>query len=341
MRLTLNGPQEIGNSSLFWGGFAAVVLGLALLPLAAGDYTVSNTAYFFIFVFLALSLGLIWGYTGIFSFGQTAFFGVGGYVYGILTINLAQVGYTFGSLAAAVAVAGLFALVVGYFMFYGGVSDVYIGIITLATTLVLETFLAQTAGYQWAVGTALLGGFNGMTGIEPLRVGEVYVEGAVLYYGLLGLLVLTYLALRLLVNSDYGYAMVGIRENRVRTETLGYDIRRIQLQVFTLAGILAGFSGAVYAAWGQYITPSSMGLTNAALPVIWVAVGGRKSLASAAVSAIVIMAVSQQFSLSGSQYALVALGALLLVVIMFAPEGFGPAVARAVDRARDRWKGRA
>jgi hypothetical protein len=72
--------------------------------------------------------------------------------------------------------------------------------------------------------------------------------------------------------------LVAIRENPERAEMLGYDVRKYQLVAFVLGGALAGLSGALYTAWGQYITPSSMGLTAAAMPIVWVAVGGRKDL---------------------------------------------------------------
>ena len=76
--------------------------------------------------------------------------------------------------------------------------------------------------------------------------------------------------------------MLAIREDPLRTELLGYDIRARQLVVFVLAAVLAGISGLLYVQWGNYITPSQVGLLQAALPVIWVAVGGRDSLLAVA-----------------------------------------------------------
>ena len=88
----LNGPQTIGNGRAFWIGFA-VVLALAIAyPLGFDPYDVGNTAYFLIWIFAALGLSLMWGYTGILSFGQMAFFGIAGYGYGVLSINLAATG---------------------------------------------------------------------------------------------------------------------------------------------------------------------------------------------------------------------------------------------------------
>ena len=87
------------------------------------------------------------------------------------------------------------------------------------------------------------------------------------------------------MNAHRGQVLMAIREDVLRTELLGYDIRLEQLRAFVLAAVLAGVSGLLYVQWGNYITPSSIGLQQAALPVIWVAVGGRNSLLAVAISA--------------------------------------------------------
>lgn len=333
----LNGPQTLGHSKGFWGGFVAVVIAAALLPMYAEDFTVNNVAFFFVWVFMALGLSLLWGYTGILSFGQTAFFGLAGYAYGVITINYgAEHGLTFAALLAALVLAGLFAALLGYFMFYGGIRDVFVGIVTLSVTLVFETFMAQTAGPEWTIGTARLNGFNGMSGMPPLTIpwldGDLYLEANSFYWFLLGLLVVVYLALRMLVNSRFGNILVAIRENPNRAEMLGYDIRRYQLIVFVIGGILAGLSGVLYTTWGTYITPSSMGLTAAALPIVWVAAGGRKDLTATLVATIALVWVSQLLAVYGAQYALVLMGIVMLLAVMATPEGFVVSLAKRLTR---------
>lgn len=333
----LNGSQTIGKSKIFWTGFIVLIVGAFLYPQFVSEFEVLNMGYFFSWTFLALGLCLIWGYTGTLSFGQSAFFGVGGYIYGILAINFLE---TFGNtnlaLIGGILAPLVLALILGYFMFYGGVSGTYVAIIMLAVTLILEMFMGQTAGYRWRVGKALLGGYNGMTNIPSLRLGfgsaTFWFEGISFYYLVLTLLILIYLGLRFLVNSRYGYLLVAVRENPQRTEMFGYDIRKIQLQVFALAGTLGGLSGILYVTWGHYITPSSMDLASAALPVIWVAAGGRKSLTAAIISTIILQYISQSLAVTGSEYALVVLGALLLGVILFVPEGLIPPIVRLIGR---------
>jgi branched-chain amino acid transport system permease protein len=323
----LEGPQTMGHGKLFWGGFVVVLLAAVVYPLTSDGYTVGNSVYFLNWTFMAMGLSLIWGYGGSLSFGQTAFFGVAGYSYGILTINFgAAYGLGLAAVVVAVLIAAVFAAVLGYFLFFGRISGVFLGIVTLSVTLALERFMAQTAGPEWAVGSARLNGFNGMSGMPGLTIPwfggdiELYPDVA-LYYVVLGLVILVYLGLRILVNSRFGNVLVALRENPERAEMLGYDIRKYQLAAFIIGSSLAGLSGVLYTSWGQYITPSTMGITAAALPIIWVAVGGRSDLTATLIGTLLVLSVFQALTIYGSQYALVVMGLLLVVTVLVAPRG--------------------
>lgn len=323
----LEGPQTMGRGKLFWGGFLVVLLAAVIYPLTSDGYTVGNSVYFMTWTFMALGLSLIWGYGGSLSFGQTAFFGVAGYSYGILTINFgAAYGLGLAAVVVAVLIAAVFAAVLGYFLFFGRISGVFLGIVTLSVTLALERFMAQTAGPEWAVGSARLNGFNGMSGMPGLTIPwfggdiELYPDVA-LYYVVLGLVILVYLGLRILVNSRFGNVLVALRENPERAEMLGYDIRKYQLAAFIIGSSLAGLSGVLYTSWGQYITPSTMGITAAALPIIWVAVGGRADLTATLIGTLLVLSVFQALTIYGSQYALVVMGLLLVITVLVAPRG--------------------
>jgi branched-chain amino acid transport system permease protein len=331
----LEGPQTMGRGPVFWTLAALVVLAAAIYPQFTNPFAVGNAAYFMVWTFMAMGLGVVWGYTGALSFGQTAFFGVAGYGYGILTINFgAAFGFTWIALVLSVAAAGLVALLIGYFMFYGRIRGVFIGIVTLSVTLVFETFMAQTAGPQWRVGEARLNGFNGMSGMPPLTIpwpgGDIVLfPGVGLFYAMLAMVVLCYLGLRMLLNAPFGNVLVAIRENPERAEMLGYDIRLYQTLAFGLGGALAGLSGTLYTAWGQYITPSSMGLTAAALPIVWVAVGGRRDITATLLGTLAVLFAFQSLTIYGSQYALVVMGALLVFTVLVTPDGL---FATAMER---------
>ena len=323
----LEGPQTMGRGPAFWTTATVATGAAAAYPLIADAWTVGNAAYFLIWTFMAMGLSVIWGYAGVLSFGQTAFFGLAGYAYGVITLNLgAAYGLTILALVLAVVIGGLFALVIGYFMFYGRIQGVFIGIVTLSVTLVLETFMAQTAGPQWRIGEARLNGFNGMSGMPPLTLpwfgGDIVLyPGPSLYYLLLGLVVVSYLGLRIMLNSRFGNVLVALRENPHRVAMLGYDVRLYQTLAFAIGGAFAALSGALYTAWGQYITPSSMGLTSAALPIVWVAVGGRRDITATLIGTIIVLAGFQMLTIYGSQYALIVMGVLLLVTVLVAPQG--------------------
>ncbi|MGN7871325.1 ABC transporter permease subunit [Paracoccus sp. 22332] len=323
----IEGPQTIGRGPRFWVGFAIVLACACAYPIFADSYDVGNNVYFFNWLFMAMGLSLIWGYGGSLSFGQTAFFGIAGYCYGVLTINLGDAyGLTLLSLVIAVGVSAILAAVLGYFLFFGRINGVFLGIVSLSVTLVLERFMAQTAGPQWAIGSARLNGFNGMGGMPSLTIpwpgGDIALfPDLPLYYLTLALLVIVYLALRMLVNSRFGNVLAAIRENPQRAEMLGYDIRKFQLAGFVIGSALAGLSGVLYTSWGNYITPASMGMTAAALPIVWVAVGGRGDLTTTLVGTLAVLIVFQMLTIHGSQYALVVMGVLLVITVLAAPRG--------------------
>lgn len=331
----VNGPQTSGNSRGFWLTFLVVLAVALIYPVFADSYDVGNFSYFLIWIFMALGLSLIWGYGGMLTFGQTFFFGISGYGYGVLAIIMGGGTTTIAALILSVLVAALAAAVLGYFMIWGRISGMFFGIVTLAATLSLAFFLGQTAGPEWHIGGARLNGFNGMKGMDPLTVGDVYIEGTILYYVLLALILIVYLGLRVLVNSRVGNVIVAIREDPQRAEMLGYDVRKYQLLTFCIGSGLAGLSGALYTSWGQFITPSSIGLPAAAMPIIWVAFSGRSDLTATLVGSFVLLFGFQTITIYSQQAALVLMGALLLATVMVMPQGFVVGVAQFAAR---RWR---
>jgi len=292
---------------------AALLLLLPLLavPWAFKPYTANVLAVYMIYGILALSLTLIWGYAGIMSFGQTAFFGIGAYAYGAIGLNLInRTQQTHAALLGGLVAAALLAAVVGYFMFYGRISDVYASIITLALTLVLFAFFVSTGGDEWVIGVARFGGFNGMFGqgessqnianfqIPPVTVWlpgmaepfqfKINRESAAGYFLVLGASVLTYVLVRWLLRVRLGRVAIGIRENEARVASLGYDTRFYKFALFTIAGAIAGLAGILFAAWGRFVNPDRFGLGFASSTVVYVLLGGRTSLLGGFVGAVII-----------------------------------------------------
>ncbi|GGC48023.1 branched-chain amino acid ABC transporter permease [Chelatococcus reniformis] len=332
----VNGQQTTGNGKGFWLCFLAVLAAALVYPAFADSYDVGNFCYFLIWVFMALGLSLMWGYGGMLSFGQTFFFGIAGYSYGVLAINFGGGSLTWLALVLAVGIAMVAAIVLGYFMIWGRVGGVFFGIVTLSATLVLAFFLGQTAGPEWRIGPARLNGFNGMKGMDPLTLTwgdeDIFFEGTLLYYLVVALIVLVYLGLRILVNSRFGNVVVAVREDPQRAELLGYDVRKYQLATFAIGSGLAGLSGVLYTSWGQFITPSSVGLPAAAMPIVWVAFSGRSDLTATLVGSFLLLFGFQTLTIYSQQLALVLMGALLLATVMLAPQGFVIGLARLIGR---------
>jgi branched-chain amino acid transport system permease protein len=288
---------------------------------------------------LALSFTWVWGHAGIFSFGQAAFYGLGGYTYGVVSIDL--IGHTHESITAvalAVVVAAAFSAALGYFIFYGNVGDVYVAIITLATSLVLLTLMSDTADPKYHIGQAQLGGYNGMIGVPPLTLpgGSNGTGSAVSIPGFFAVVVtaaaLVVLGLRLLGRLPFGRIVAAARENELRTLLLGYDVRRYKLGAFTLGGAIAGLAGAGYAAWGTFVNPAVFALSQAAIVAIYVMVGGRTSLLGAFVGVLVVEEISSTLGGSGSTATPIVLGSVLIAVVLILPRGVVPSLVALARR---------
>ncbi len=326
------------------GGAAVAFLAAALLGSWVEEFTAFEWSLWAVQAILALSLTLVWGYGGVFSLGQAAVYGVGGYAYGFWAINFADnTGETVTAVLAAVAVATLFAALLGYFMFYGNLTDVYVAIVTLATSLVLFAFMNSTSGSQYKIGDAPFGGYNGMTRIPRitwrLPGGAGHELTRVQFFMVCvacGLLIAV--GIRALRRRPFGRIAVAMQQNELRTELLGYDVRRHKLAVFALGGSIAGFAGALYAAWGRFISPTVFSLTPAILVVIWILAGSRSRVSGAFVGVLVVEGLSSWFGGDNGDNEPIVLGALLVFIVLALPGGVVTNTGRALNWARRRWE---
>jgi branched-chain amino acid transport system permease protein len=304
---------------------------LAVVPVFVDTLT---PTVLLIWALFALSLGLMWGYAGLLSFGHSAYFGLGAYVYAVSVINI---GESTVPLLLAIVIPAAAAAVIGAMMFYGRISDVYMGVITLVVTLILFKFMNATAGDQYAIGDARLGGFNGMPGFAVLNVPgmpEVSLFGTPLYYVAAVSLLGCYLISRWLLARSFGRVLVGIRENEARCELLGYSVPAYKTAIFSISAAMAGLSGCLFANWAEIVTPSVFALKSAAEVIIWVIVGGLGTLIGPVLGAIALgmvkLLLGEQTVIDNS----LILGAILVVVVLAVPRGVVPAV-------QGWWRGRA
>ena len=310
---------------------AAVLVGV--LPYWLDLFTLLSLTIYLVMALLALSLAFIWGFGGILCFGQAAFFGLGAYAYAVGVLNI---GDSTWPVLLAIAVPALFAAAMGYFMFYGGISDVYLGVITLAVTLILFNVMNSTSGSEYHIGSALLGGFNGIPAIPTLNVPfdpERVLEPETLFQVIGGALILCYLGLRGLLASRFGKVVVAIRENEQRAGLLGYDTRLHKLIVFSLGGGIAGLAGCLYANWGAFVSPGVFGLAQSAQIIIWVIVGGLGTLVGPVVGAVAIQWLTTQIGTQQTLNANLVLGGILVVFVLLVPRGIVPTAGQLIEAA--------
>ena len=311
------------------GLVAVAVVGLGLLiglPLTLDLYTLLQLTLFAIFAILALSLAFIWGYGGILCFGHSAFFGLGAYTYAVAVINL---GESTGPLLLAMALPALLAAGLGYFMFYARISDVYVGVITLTVTLIFYNVVNSTAGPQYHIGEAMLGGFNGMPNVPSLNIPfnpDDTLDPSGMFILCMALLMAVYFGLHGILATRFGRVLVAVRENEQRVEFLGYDARLHKLVAFSIGGALAGLAGCLFTAWGNFVSPTAFSVVQSAQIIIWIMVGGASTLLGPVIGAVGISWLTAEIGTQQVVNANVVLGAILLVFVLLVPKGVAPMV---------------
>ncbi len=311
-------------------GLVAVgLIGIALLiglPMALDLFTLLQITLYAIFAILALSLAFIWGHGGILCFGHSAFFGLGAYAYAVAVIDT---GESTGPILIAMALPALLAAGLGYFMFYARISDVYVGVITLTVTLIFYNVVNSTAGPQYHIGEAMLGGFNGMPNVPSLNMpfqpdNTLDPEG--MFILCMALLLIVYFGLHILLRTRFGRVLVAVRENEQRVEFLGYDARLHKLVAFSIGGALAGLAGCLFTAWGNFVSPTAFSVVQSAQIIIWLMVGGSGTLLGPVIGAMAISWLTLEIGTQQFVNANVVLGAILLLFVLLVPKGVAPMI---------------
>jgi branched-chain amino acid transport system permease protein len=309
-------------------GLAALGLGgLALLfglPHVVEIFALVDISVFVILSTLALSLALVWGFGGILCFGQSAFFGLGGYAYAIAVLNM---GESTVPVLLGILLPMLFAALLGYFMFWGRVSDVYLAVITLTVSLIFFHLVNSTSGPEYRIGSAPLGGANGIPGVPPINVpGDPGRQLGFdeMFQLAMAVLLLTYFGLRWLLASHFGRVVVSIRENELRAELLGYDARRYKLAVFVIGAGIAGVAGVLFANWGSFIGPNVFSIFFTAQIIIWIMVGGLGTLGGAVIGTVIIQFLTTWLGETKIADTNLVLGVIFVLFVLLVPNGLQP-----------------
>jgi urea transport system permease protein len=334
-----------------FAGLAALLLGVVpalnhALPQGSAlhlpDYLVPLLGKFLCFALVAIAMDLVWGYTGILSLGHTVFFAAGGYAMGMYLMRSIGKEGVYRSelpdfmvfldwkelpwfwrpfddfhfaLAAALLVPGLFAFVFGYLAFRSRIRGVYLSIITQALTYALMLLMFRNnTGF---------GGNNGLTDFKRI-LGWPLAEQptkVVLYIASAGAALLGYLLCRYVVTSKLGRVLLAIRDQEGRITFAGYNPVTYKLFAWTLSAVLCGLAGALYVPQVGIINPSELAPANAIEIAIWVAVGGRGTLAGAALGALLVNGFKSWLTVAYPDLWLFFLGGLFVVVTLLLPGG--------------------
>ncbi len=320
-------PIELAAAS-----FVAIAA-ILVLPHVLELFALINATVYVSLAVLALSLALVWGFGGILCFGQAAFFGLGGYSYAVAAINFGDTTY---AVPVAIGVPALVAAALGYVMFYGRISDVYMGAITLTLTLILFNFVNSTAGDQWRVGAAPLGGFNGIPSTPPLNLpgdpGNPLPPEWIFAIAVVSLLI-CYILAKLILRARFGRVIVAIRENERRAELLGYDVRAYKLGIFVIGGAMAGLSGLLFANC-VFVSPTMFSLFYSGQIIIWVMVGGLGTLVGPVIGAILLNLLTTWAGTLPEINPSLILGAILVLAVLVMPRGMLPSLATVLGRFR-------
>jgi urea transport system permease protein len=347
----LNGTLRWSREDLtFRVGFAVcAVLLLIVAPAFLSDFRLGLLAKYLCFAIIAVGIAIAWGNGGMLVLGQGLFFGLGGYSMAMY-LKLQEAGSAglpdfmtwsgveklplvwkpfehawvavLGTVLIPVLVAGL----LGFLVFSSRVRGPYFAILTQALA---AAFVILLIGQQ-----GLTGGTNGLTNIQSFFGLQLAEEGdrRILYLVVAIVLGVVYLIARQLLASRYGRLLVAVRDSEDRARFLGYDPTRVKVLAFAAAAGMAGIAGALFVPVVGIISPALLGVVPSIEMVIWVAVGGRASLAGAVAGALLVNWGKTEFSEQFPSQWTYALGALFVIVVAFAPLGLAGLVKSVRER---------
>jgi urea ABC transporter permease protein UrtC len=333
----------------------AVVATLLIVVLpalnAAGmvsNFTINLWGKYLCYAVLAISVDLLWGYTGLLSLGQALFFSLGGYMLGMyLMLKIGKLGqyylsgnnpnllpdfmvflghkflpwfwrpfYSFGfALTMVVLLPGLLSLVFGFLAFRSRIKGVYFSILTQALT--------YGAALMFFRNDMTMGGNNGFTDFKfilgydirsPSTQRGLFICSATLLLGV-------YVLCRWLTKTKFGLVQRAVRDSETRVLFSGYSAANFKLLVFVLAAIIASLGGALYVPQVGIINPSEMTPEKSLEAVVWVAVGGRGTLLGPIIGAVSVNALKSWATRAYPDLWLIILGGMFILIVLFLPKG--------------------
>lgn len=348
--------ESVLNGRLQIAAYAAVCLLIFLVPLGIDDdFLLNRIARYLVLGMVAMALALSWGYAGILNLGQALSFGLGSYCMA-MALKLRTVPVHTGSeglpdfmvwnnverlplawvpfqsmtfaIIAGILVPVLIAALLGWFMFRGRVTGVFVAIITLAALVVGNLLIIDLQSYT--------GGFNGITDLAQLELFglEFDAYSASTYYLVATCLTVSLFACLAVTRSKAGLIFQAIRDDERRVRFFGYDVAAFKILAMSVSAAVAGLAGMLYTVVMEFASPTFLDVPLSLSIVIWCAVGGRQSLVGALIGAILIA--GMQGALSESEAFLdswtLVMGVTFVLVVLFLPNGLAGLVTLIRNR---------
>jgi branched-chain amino acid transport system permease protein len=309
----------------FWIGFAIVLALLVAAPLILPEFWRRFVTEILIWGLLAMSSDILIGYTGMVSFGHSAFFGLGMYGAAAALLSVSPPNLWLALLYGLVG-AGVIAIFVAYFS--TRLRDIYFSITTLVFSQIFYVII-----FTW---TEVTGGENGLTFRQPPLgipgLFEIRFTPEVLHWFVLGVVTVSYLILRRITQSPFGMVLQSIRENEPRTRAVGYAVERYKMVSVMLSGLFAGLAGVLYAIQNKFAAPDFVLFLISGETVIFNVMGGVGTLVGPIAGAAFFLLLREGLSRFFTEYYLIPVGIIFILMVIFMPQGLLGFARRALNR---------
>ena len=298
----------------YWTAFAIVVAVLLVAPLVLPPFWQRFVTEILIWGLLAMSSDILIGYTGMVSFGHSAFFGLGMYGAAAALLTVKPPSLWLALLYGLVA-AGAVAVFVAFFA--TRLRDIYFAISTLVFSQIFYVII-----FTW---TEVTGGENGLTFRQPrLSIPGLWSDAftpTTFHWFVLIVVVLSYLLVRRITQSPFGMVLQSIRENEPRTRAIGYHVERYKIVAVMLSGLFAGLAGVLYAMQNKFAAPDFVFFVVSGEVVIFNVMGGMGTLVGPFAGAAFFLLLREGLSRFMPEYYLIPVGIIFIIMIIFLPQG--------------------
>lgn len=310
-------------------GLILLAIFMGGLPWYLGDsYWVSVLIFIGIYCLITIGLSLLMGYCGQISIGHAAFYGIGAYTSGLLSVKAGWSPWL--AMIVAILVSATLALLVG--MPILRLRGHYLAMATLALGVVVYIF------FEAAVG--LTGGPSGFGSIPRLQIGSFKIKSDFAFYHLVWISVLCAMALALnIIHSRVGRALRSIHSSEIAARAMGVNAAWHKVQIFVLSAALASLAGSYYAHYMTFVSPSSFTFRFSVTLVTMVAVGGMSSLWGAVAGTVLLGSLPEILS-DLEDYHLLIYGGILMVIMIFIPQGILLGLTQGIQKVTERLRGR-